>query len=51
MTHNIKDNAKKFDSILPKELPLEKDIYITTQRELFERVKDTIQVTIAKIRK
>lgn len=39
--------AKEFaDSILPKELPLEKSFRYVSEADRFERVKDTIQTSI-----
>lgn len=46
VTNNIKNNVKRADSVLPKEMSLEKKIYITTQADLFERVKDKIQISL-----
>lgn len=46
VTNNIKNNVKRVDSVLPKEMSLEKKIYITTQADLFERVKDKIQISL-----
>ena len=37
--------AKKF-GVLPKEMPIEKTVYIKTLSEMFERVKDSIQISV-----
>ena len=36
--------------VLPKELPLEKKIYYVTHEEAFNRIKDSIQLSIEKMR-
>ena len=39
--------AKAFvDSVLPKEMPLEKEIRFLSKADSFERIKDSIQVSI-----
>lgn len=42
----IKQAKKVVESGLPKEMPIEKPIYITTEADVFERVKNSIQVSI-----
>lgn len=42
----IKQAKKVVESGLPKEMPIEKPIYITTEADIFERVKNSIQVSI-----
>lgn len=37
--------AKKL-GVLPKEMPIEKTVYIKTLSEMFERVKDSIQISV-----
>lgn len=36
---------------LPKEMPVEKNIYIRTASETFEQIKDSIQIAVEKITK
>ena len=36
--------------ILPKEMPVEKKIYIQTNADMFEKVKDSIQIALDKFR-
>lgn len=38
------------ESGLPKELPIEKNVYYVSAAEQFERIKDKIQVEIDKLR-
>ena len=40
-----KATAKKF-GVLPKEMPLEKPINFKTLSDMFERVKDSIQIAV-----
>lgn len=37
-------------SVLPKEMPVEKKIYLQPLSETFERIKDNIQINIEKMR-
>ena len=41
---------KAISSVLPKEMPLEKKVYFVSQEEAFNRVKDSIQLSIDKMR-
>ena len=36
--------------VLPKEMPVEKKIYIQTNADMFEKVKDSIQIALDKFR-
>lgn len=36
--------------ILPKEMPIEKKIYLQPLSEIFERVKDSIQISIQNMK-
>ena len=36
--------------ILPKEMPIEKKIYIESEADTFERIKDSIQLSIDNMR-
>lgn len=56
---NVKPTNKKMEKakvaaektgILPKEMPLEKEIYILSPAEMFERIKDRIQISIDNMR-
>ena len=56
---NVKPTNKKIEKakvaaektgILPKEMPLEKEVYILTPAEMFERIKDRIQISIDNMR-
>ena len=56
---NVKPTNKKIEKakiatektgILPKEMPLEKEVYILSPAEMFERVKDKIQISIDNMR-
>ncbi len=56
---NVKPTNKKMEKakvaaektgILPKEMPLEKEVYILTPAEMFERIKDRIQISIDNMR-
>ncbi len=56
---NVKPTNKKIEKakvaaektgILPKEMPLEKEVYILTPAEMFERIKDKIQISIDNMR-
>lgn len=56
---NVKPTNKKIEKakiaaektgILPKEMPLEKEVYILSPAEMFERVKDRIQISIDNMR-
>ena len=38
------------ESFLPKELPIEKEVRIVSQFELFERIKDKLQIAIDRIK-
>ncbi len=40
----------KTSGILPKEMPIEKKIYLETSADMFEREKDKIQITLDKYR-
>ena len=42
----IKQAKKVIESGLPKEMPIEKPIYITSEADIFEKVKNSIQVSI-----
>ena len=44
-----KELAEK-SGILPKEMPIEKKIYIESQADTFERIKDSIQLSIDNMR-
>ena len=42
--------AKEFiDGILPKEMPIDKKINYVSQADSFQRIKDSIQVSIDKM--
>lgn len=42
--------AKEFvDGILPKEMPIEKKVNYVSQADSFQRIKDSIQVSIDKV--
>ena len=42
--------AKEFvDGILPKEMPIEKKVNYVSQADSFQRIKDSIQVSIDKM--
>ncbi len=36
--------------ILPKEMPLEKKVYIRTDADVFERAKDSVQIALENYR-
>lgn len=42
--------AAEKTGIFPKEMPLEKEVYILSPAEMFERVKDKIQISIDNMR-
>ncbi len=42
--------AAEKSGILPKEMPIEKKIYIESQADTFERIKDSIQLSIDNMR-
>lgn len=42
----IKQAKKVIESGLPKEMPIEKPIYITSEADIFERAKNSIQISI-----
>lgn len=54
----VEKSKKLFDSLgyelgdsgLPKEVPLEKTIYLTTARDCFERTKEAIEIASNKIK-
>ena len=37
------------DNVLPKEMPLEKEIRFVSQADSFERIKDSIKISIDKM--
>lgn len=45
----IKKAKAAINSILPKEMPLEKPIKYLSQADSFERIKDSIQISIDKM--
>ena len=56
---NVKPTNKKIEKakiaaenvgILPKEMPLEKKIYIVSQGDVIERIKNSIQIAIDNMR-
>ena len=56
---NVKSTNKKIEKakiaaekvgILPKEMPLEKKIYIVSQGDVIERIKNSIQIAIDNMR-
>ena len=38
------------DSVLPKEMPVERDIYIKTEEDAFAQIKNSIQLAIEHIK-
>ena len=38
------------ESVLPKEMPVERDIYIKTEADMFSQIKNRIQLAVENIR-